>query len=341
MASLQESVICSLTLGRGSGNYITNTVFGCCAGSTNTKGQQNSSIGYKAGGTIYASYNVSLGYKAGFGIDYGANNVIVGSLANSNSNTDIANSVIIGKSAGLGYQKGSVGIGVNSLSGGTSNATVALGMNTLTCGTKDGIVAVGHRAGQYNTGCFGVFVGGKAGYYAYGNCSIAVGFNAGNQYNNTNSVHIGYNNNYLNGTSNIFVLGDGNAYGYVCAAWTVVSDLRDKTNVENLPDNLGLNFIRKLRPVSFKFDYRDDYMYKCGFEYGIKDGTLKKNGTVYGFLAQEVEQAAKDLNVNFDGVIHNEFDEKYRLKTLELLSPIIKSIQELNNELDSIEEKIK
>ena len=52
-------------------------------------------------------------------------------------------------------------------------------------------------------------------------------------------------------------LGDSNTTTYAYGAVQDRSDKRDKTDVLN--SDLGLEFIQKLRPVKFRWDYRDDY----------------------------------------------------------------------------------
>ena len=340
MASLQESVICSLNFGTGQCS-ASNTIFGTCAGNAYTSGTNNVAIGFYAGRATSGSRRVSVGYKAGFASTTGSDNFMFGSLvgvANYNGNT----SILIGQNAGYFTSYNSVGIGAGSLRTGTNIGNTAIGLLTL-CGSgnKQCRTAIGYRAGIVNGGDSTVLVGYAAGSNAGGNCSVAIGAYTGRFGTNTNTTQVGfyaYDGNYC---SNRFVLGKyGCSSAFIYVAWSNVSDYRDKTNIETLPNNLGLNFIRKLRPVSFKFDYRREYMFKCGFEFGEKDGTLKKDELNYGFLAQEIEKAAKDLNVTFDGVSYDEYNDGYTLKTLELISPIVKSIQELNNELDLIEQQL-
>ncbi len=341
MASLQESTICSLAFGRGLCGCLTNTILGCGAGTLYTTGTRNTAIGCGAGRATGASRKVSLGYKAGLLSYGGSDNVLVGSLVGV-SNYFGNTSVIIGQNAGYFTQYNTVGIGAGALRLGTNSGVTSIGAQSVcNSGNKSGITAVGYRAGHTNTGNNSVFIGELAAGSAGGDCSVAVGSCAGRFGTNTNTTQIGfyaYDGNY---NSNRFVLGKyGHTDAYIYVAWTNCSDARDKTNIENLPNNLGLNFVRKLRPVSFKFDYRKEYMYKCGFEFGDKDGTLKKPQTNYGFLAQQIEQSANELNVKFDGVSYDEYNDGYTLKTLELLSPIVKAIQELNNELDIIEQQL-
>lgn len=341
MASLQESQIASLTMGRGNNGYPSNTVFGYEAAKNTTTASFTTAIGHRAGCSITDQcWSTFIGYNAGCG-NNGSDNVFVGSNSGISNNGSF--NVVVGKCAGIGYLNLSVAIGGKALACNSNYCnTVAIGYaagRAPSCNS----VNIGNAAG-FASGYQGrrsVNIGQKAGEFAYCSNNVTIGACAGRFGTQVNTTQIGF---YAYGgynTNNKFVLGRYSANNsYIYVAWTNVSDSRDKTNVQTLPDNLGLNFIRKLRPVSFKYDTRNSYMFKCGFEYGDKDGTLKKNECNYGFLAQEIEQAANDLNVKFDGVSYDTYNDKYGVKMLELLSPIVKSIQELNNELDNIEKQI-
>ena len=345
MASLQESTICSLKFGKGCCSVASNTILGCSAGGlyTTSASINNSAIGFGAGRACNACRKVSLGYKAGFLSTDGSDNVFVGSLAGV-SNYAGYKSVLVGENAGYFKQVRGVGMGVGAQRLGNNYDSVALGVASFCqSGTLCKQTGIGYRAGRVHTGTGVVAIGYAAASNSAGNCLTAIGANTARFYSRPNVVGLGfYAYIYPGPGCNQFQIGRYNipATSYIRTAWTNVSDLRDKTNVENLPNNLGLNFIRKLRPVTFKFDVRMEYMYKCGFEYGVKDGTLKSSKTNYGFLAQQIEETAKELNVKFDGITYNDHSDVYRLKTTELLSPIVKAIQELNNELDIIEQQI-
>jgi len=97
----------------------------------------------------------------------------------------------------------------------------------------------------------------------------------------------------------------------------------DKNEKENISDtDLGLNFINKLSPKSFKFK--------------------NKTRTHYGLIAQDIETVITDL-----GKTSNEFapliketiedgTEKYGLRYTELIAPLIKAIQELSAEVAAL-----
>lgn len=342
MANLLESKTCCLAIGKGPGSN-NNVIFGYQAMGAISGGQNlNTAIGHKAGFQITGYRSTFVGYKAAAYNGAGFDEVHVGSCAGIRSN---AYTVSVGHEAARCGMSGSVAIGKSALcnlNNGAYNNTVGVG-SFASAASSSYTVSVGSGAG-FNGGYNArrnVNIGYHAGDFAYQGLNVAVGMFAGRFGNHSNTTHIGhysYGANYIN---NAFVIGRYSASNsYVYVGWTNVSDSRDKTNVETLPDNLGLNFVRKLRPVKFKYDTRAEYMFKCGCEFGQKDGTLKKTQCNYGFLAQEVEQAAKDLNVNFDGVYYDTYNDKYGLKITELLSPIVKSIQELNNELDLIEQQI-
>ena len=341
MASLQESVICSLNIGRGCCGCSNNTILGNGAGGLYTTGTRNTAIGCGAGRATVATDKVSLGYKAGL-LSYGGSyNVLLGSLVGVSNYCGSA-SVVIGQNAGYFTQYSSVGVGAGALRTGTNSRSVAVGLLAIcNSGNKNCQTAVGYKAGITNTAIGLIAIGDTAAGSAGGSFSTAIGSCTGRFGTNCYTTQVGfyaYDGNY---NSCRFVLGKyGCTNAYIYVSWTNCSDVRDKTNVNDLPNNLGLNFIRKLRPVSFKFDYRREYMFKCGFEFGEKDGTLKKGETNYGFLAQQIEEVTQELNVKFDGVNYDEYNDGYTLKTLELLSPIVKAIQELNNELDIIEQQI-
>jgi hypothetical protein len=211
----------------------------------------------------------------------------------------------------------------------TGGALVALGRIALYSNTIGNFsVAVGQRALQENT---------------TGNCHIAVGYSA-NRYLNANINHtiaIG-TCAVTSATTGHTVWGNSanNVCNCVYAAWSTVSDSRDKTNVQTLPSKLGLDLITKLRPVSFNWDHRDTYVRECRYEYGQKDGNLAGTKEHYGLIAQELKSVLEELDVKFDGLGHDDDKDAYRVTYEELIAPIIKSIQELDQRLTIVEKKV-
>ena len=349
MASLQESFVCSIRIGRGCGGTASNTVIGCGAGMLNAAfGNNNVAIGKDAGGGSSTCFGVFIGACAGR-LNQGPFNTFIGFRAgDSNTCSGSCRNVLIGACTRVtNCTFDTVAIGFCALRhGGDAHCSVAIGyraMCSISAGTNN--VAIGRSTLENNSASNNVAVGYLAGQFTgSGNCQVIIGDRA-NRFGSTgytNRVALGfyvYDNNYR---SNAVALGRyAVTYAGVWVAWTDVSDERDKTDITPLQDNLGINFVRKLRPVSYKFDHRKAYVNKCGFEWGQKDGTLKEDKENYGFIAQEVNQATGELGVKFEGVqLDTTMDEKWGIQNEEFLASVVKSIQDINLEIDKIEEKL-
>jgi hypothetical protein len=211
-----------------------------------------------------------------------------------------------------------------------------MGTNSLYCNlTGANNIAIGVNAAFKNSGgCRNIAIGTLALYdNKTGNFNVAIGYRSQLYFDRTNIIAIGCC--AYTSASNHTVWG--NSSNDVCncvyADWSNVSDSRDKTEIETLSSDLGLNLIRKLRPVSFKNDHREVYVQKCGFKYGQKDGTLAGNKEHYGLIAQELKQALNELDARFDALGHDPNKDAYRVTYTELIAPVIKSIQELDDNI--------
>jgi hypothetical protein len=220
-------------------------------------------------------------------------------------------------------------IGAESLRKNNSGTNItAIGVYAAACNTS-GInhTVVGHQALFNNT---------------TGSCHIAIGFNAQCLLNANvaNTISVGVSS-ATSATSNHTVWGNSsnNVCNCVYAAWANVSDCRDKTNIKSLPEKLGLQFIKKLKPVAFNWDNRETYVRECGYEYGQKDGNLVGEKEHYGFIAQELRDVLQELNVKFDGLGYDQEKDAYRLTYEELIASIVKSIQELELRVTNLENK--
>lgn len=103
------------------------------------------------------------------------------------------------------------------------------------------------------------------------------------------------------------------AYAGIQVAWTITSDKRWKQNI--MPANLGLDFISKLCPVVYTRN---------------NDASSK---TEYGFIAQEVEEALNSLGAGDSGIISKDDAGMLGMRYNDLLSPMVKAMQELNESL--------
>lgn len=156
-----------------------------------------------------------------------------------------------------------------------------------------------------------------------GNNNTAIGNSSGSQLvSGNNNISIGYNSQLPSGTgSDQIRMGNTNiSYAGVQVAWTITSDRNLKSNI--LSSNLGLGFIRKLRPVS----------------YTRKNDVSGK--TEYGLIAQEVEESLKTEGVENAGMLTVTDNGEYQLRYNDLLAPMIKAIQELKAENDALKERI-
>ena len=135
--------------------------------------------------------------------------------------------------------------------------------------------------------------------------------------------------------------------GYV--DWTNISDGRVKRNIkENVP---GLAFINKLKPVTYNLDLdaadkiiqppvKKDKDGKpiVRSQQEIEARNAKQNMIHTGFVAQDVEKAAKELNYDFSGVDAAKNDKDlYGLRYAEFVVPLVKAVQELSQKVEKME----
>jgi len=126
-------------------------------------------------------------------------------------------------------------------------------------------------------------------------------------------------------TNNTYTLGSA-AYRFteVYATNGVIntSDRREKKDIYNT--DLGLDFINKLRPVSYRWN--------TGVDSDIH----------YGLIAQEAEQAIAEVGKTEKTsiVTHDETTDRYGVRYSELISPIIKAVQELYLRILGIDREI-
>jgi len=340
MASLQQSEVNGLRLGRGSGGCAYSTAFGRYA--LNSTNNYSTGIGYRAG-TGNATNSTFIGARAGQ-YNYGSNNTAVGFCAFQGAGKSSYN-VAVGqrafRSATEGYRNTIVGsfafdsgttqsdnvmFGVNAGRCASTNNSVILGVDAgcnLAC---DRNVIIGHRANRNCSGNYNNVIIGRCAGYANTYCNVVI---IGTDVSVTGDYHIVWGNS------------NNNVANCVWGGWSYFSDARDKTDIEPLTCDTGIKFIKKLRPVSFNFDNRKNYVDKCNFVYGQKDGTLAVEKKEYGFIAQELEQVLEELNItDFSGLKYNEDKDAYRLAYAELLSPLTKAIQELDERTQALKLKI-
>jgi hypothetical protein len=102
-------------------------------------------------------------------------------------------------------------------------------------------------------------------------------------------------------------------------AWSALSDRRAKRDVRDLDPDLGLELVRRLRPVA----------------YTLVDGNGR---TDLGFVAQEVEAVLGD-GFNLLG-IGGDPDRTLFLRHADLLAPLVKAVQEQQAEIAARDDRI-
>ncbi len=313
-----------------------NTSFGLNSSGSST-GLNNTSIGaYSQNQISTSNSNTSVGSSSLENNSLGSQNTAIGTKA-LQGNISESNNVAVGFETLLSNSgAGGTAIGSKALRSNTSgDLNVAVGTNALFANT-DGYenTVVGSNAADNNiTGVDNVAVGISAlGTNQFGSFNTAIGAFAYNSGGLDNSTALGYNsvitasNQVRIGNASVTTIG-----GFT--SWTNVSDARFKKNIQqNVP---GLKFITKLRPVTYNLDLNSISIHNKTPE-RLRDFNaekVKESQIQSGFIAQEVEQAAKELGYEFSGVDapKNENDY-YGLRYAEFVVPMVKAIQELEEE---------
>jgi hypothetical protein len=295
------------------------------------------------------SYNTAYGANSLFSNTTGSNNIAVGESSLYDNTTGGANTAV-GDGAMRRNKTGvyNTAYGFRALEVDTAGSwNTAIGSSALSTTYGNRNTAIGMRALEWTSGNDNTALGYKA-----------LSDNANNNNNNTaigsstevsrypisNSTVIGYlasvnaNNKVVIGNSAVSVIG-----GYAPGGWSILSDARFKKDIKvNVP---GLAFINKLKPVTYHLEARkfekflgrhDSVVNKMKDAYDKAEGTLRT-----GFIAQEVEATAKEINYAFDGVHHPESEhDNYSLAYDVFVVPLVKAVQELSSENDSLKSVI-
>jgi hypothetical protein len=342
------------TVGNGKGGISFNTAVGVQALYLNTTGNYNTASGRRAlYSNLTGASNTASGFNALYSNQSGQQNTGNGGFClqgntNGSFNTAIGYGALISNTSG-NYNTASGHQALYSNIGGTQNT--ASGMNALYSNTSGGYnTASGRRAlfsnstGDNNT---------ANGYEALlsnttGSSNTALGYRADVSSGTlSNATAIGYNasvsasNKVRIGNSSVTVIE-----GQV--AFTSVSDGRIKENVQEAVP--GLSFISELRPVNYTLNTRkQDEITLQAMPDSIKEKRmlsdedyLESSSIVRtGFIAQEVEAAAKKVGFDFDGVStpQNETD-LYGIRYAEFVVPLVKAMQEQQVMIEQLKERI-
>lgn len=306
-------------------------------------------FGFQAGQGSSGTFSVAIGYRA-LATNPGYENTAVGSYALVTNSTGSYNTA-------AGY--GALYLNLN----GTSNTAMGYGaMNSNNSGSNNAAFGISAMR-AYTYGAYNTAIGTNSLYSTTGSqYNTAVGYNAGISYD------LGYNNTILGancggsfaGQYNMVAIGQG----VVCpdnstarignsatwsiggwAGWSNFSDGRYKKEIKE--DVKGLDFIMKLRPVTYHLNITDlskRLRENNGEEWSqqMKTAIADKEKTVYtGFVAQEVEKAAKDAGYDFSGVDKPKTDSGYyALRYAEFVVPLVKAMQEQQAMISSLQSQV-
>ncbi len=284
----------------------------------NTCGNKNTGVGANCMITYNTgNYNSALGNSAMSANTTGSSNCAIGYLAMYNNTTGYNNTAT----------------GVNSLIQNTTGRwNVAAGIYSLQTNTS----------GQGNSG-IGAFSNTSN---TTGSYNTGLGYNAGPSTGAlSNTTSIGKDATVT--VSNKIRLGDANVTVVEGPVAYTVSDGRFKTNVSE-SDVKGLDFIKKLRPVVYNFDtkkldafWRKDQPANARKSEEVTDFTASTAIRQSGFIAQEVEIAAKEAGYNFNGVhVPENGSDNYSLAYGQFVVPLVKAVQELSTQNDALKKEL-
>lgn len=259
-------------------------------GSPGTGSADNTYFGWNAGGaSTTGSWNVAIGSQAGQNNIVGGLNVLIGWRAGFGTASSLFNGNTF-----IGAQAGQVATG---------------GPNTF----------IGEKSGQATTtGAQNVFVGNAAGdTNDTGAQNTVIGTNADVSTSGLlNATALGYGT--IVDASNKVRIGNASVtviQGQV--AFTNASDRRLKTNI--LPLNYGLDFIMKLKPVSYNMKNSSD---------------TRLN---WGFIAQDIEALLGNTNAML--TVGADKDRTLGLRYTDFVAPLVQAVQDLNAKLVESEKK--
>ncbi|KPH14747.1 tail fiber domain-containing protein [Chryseobacterium sp. ERMR1:04] len=279
-------------------------------------GSLNAAFGVSALPSVSGVANVANGYLSMNANTSGSYNTAAGAYS---LNRNVSGNY----NAAFGYQ---------ALLGTTSVNNTAIGFRSLylnTTGTDNsanGFAALYTNAtGTFNTGL------GSGADVASNALTNATAIGAGAVVNTSNKVRIG--------NATVTVVEGPVAYTF--------SDGRFKNNVKE-EDVKGLSFINQLRPVVYNLDTKKiTEFWSKNLSEEARAISMNQNFTSAniirhsGFIAQEVAEAAKKANYNFNGIHTPENEnDNYSIAYSEFVVPLVKGMQEQQKMIENLQQQI-
>lgn len=297
------------------------------------KGDENTSMGNRAlRDNLLGNRNTAIGSYASVNNITGEDNVALGGNA-------LQQTLHAGNNTAVGY--GSMHFFKDDENKNTEDTythgyrNTAIGTQTMQDGKNASYSTfVGSYAGRYVEGNFNVGVGASSLYNLVkgernvavggntlkntvsGNDNVAIGYTSGPNGDYEKTVSLGANA-HANGDNQV-QLGSDDATVYTFGDIKQRSDERNKTSIRTT--KFGLDFIKHLKPVDFKY-YNSN---SDRFHHGV--------------IAQDLEKL-KDIGYDFGGLDNPKYnggEDVYSVGYTELIAPIIKGLQELTVEVESL-----
>jgi len=281
-----------------------NLVAGSPIGSVGS-GTDNAFYGSSAGASNTGSYNVFIGTQAAL------------------SHTNLGLSTIIGWRAGAsGNHQGNTFVGAQAGENVTSaNVSTFIGEKAgqaVTTGV--GNTMLGERAGLLTTtGFFNTFIGTTSAATNVGGSQLTlIGRNAdvaAASLNNATAIGEG---SIVNASNKVRI---GNATVTVIegqVAFTNASDRRFKKDIQRIEN--GLDFILKLKPVSYRMKNSEDSRLN------------------WGFIAQDIETLVGSNNAVL--TVGGDKDRTLGLRYTDFVAPLVKAVQEQQKEIEVLESQV-
>jgi hypothetical protein len=332
--------------------YAQNAVVGVSSGSWSLSGNASTADSNFIGTTNYSLLRFKTQDSISGVIDAFGQNASFGYRA--------FDQVYKGNSLGNSQFLGNVAVGNGALQNATGgNYNVAVGAAALfmtnggSSGNGTGNVGVGYVTLQNNVaGSFNTAVGyGALQTNVSGTNNTAIGLEADMGSDGlTNATALGAN--AIVNASNMVQIGSTSVttiQGQV--PFTTPSDGRFKFNIRE--DVKGLDFILKLRPVTYQFNTKKQENFMRGGRGGGEGGRGDASGAYpaaydeammvrrTGFIAQEVEKAAVSSGYDFDGLkIPRNEKEYYSLSYASFVVPLVKAVQEQEGVIRQQEQRI-
>lgn len=283
--------------------------------------------------TVISGSNMS--FAVGYDITHPNNSgcyVFAYSLSGAVPLTYSSDNIWIGKDVGQNCVNPSYNIFIGNRAGksGAPNYCTILGHDAMVTGA-DNNIAIGLYALNNVTTQQNIAIGQYAmSYQRYSNC-IGIGY--GVTVNGNNQIQ----------------LGDSSQTVYCYGAVQDRSDARDKLDIQD--SDHGLDFIMKLRARKWRWNHREKYRTPVlnadgEFYYKVEDNDGSKAGTRYhyGLVAQELQDILVKNNIDFGGFQDHNINKGEDVLSIgynELISPLIKAIQEQQLMIIDLQNQIK